>query len=452
MTRLAEIHGQDGIATVTFARSTGNALTADMRRALWDAFGEIAADRGNLAVVLTGGGGTFSGGAEIRDLGDPEPAPSLADLCARIERMTVPVVAALAGPVLGAGFDLALACHHRIAAPDALLALPEVTLGLIPTGGATQRLPRLVGAGAALDLLLSGKARRASALAPLRGLLDGLAEADVTAAARRHARALADADEPPRPVCARRDGLADARANLRAVTDRRHAVAGARLFAPMRIVDCVEAALLLPFDAGLAFEADAAARCRAHPQSRALRHAFVAERTIGRDLMAATDTGRRVVSPRGTAAVGRLQHVMGAVAEHLVAAGKPADLVDRAMIDFGFLRTPFGGRVGGAGIAGDAIAARLVAALMAEGGRIWAEGGVDRAADIDALAIAGAGFPRQQGGPMKAAELIGLVALHKSMQRWKAESALWEPHPVLAEAIKTAAGFDGVRLVRARAG
>ncbi len=438
---------REGVAIVTLASPPSNAISGGTRAALWEVFARIEDNQEAQAAILIAEGGLFSGGADIRELATREAAPTLGEVCRRIETARLPVVAGLHGAAFGAGADLALACHHRLAASEAVLALPEVTLGMVPSGGATQRLPRLVGAKLALDLLLSGRRLTAEA-ARQAGILDGIVSGHLHTGTWNFAKSLIARDAKPDPVSDRETILAEGSAFLQAIAERRVAIDGGRLFAAKRIVDCVEAALLLPFDAGCALEADAADRCRTHPQSTALRHAFIAESRIAPRLMT-LEAGKRVpTEPDGTAVVVRLRAAMKAAIAHLLNRDISPELIDKSLIDFGFLRTPHGGVDGGAGADGTAIAHRIVAALMAEGARILGEGLVERAGDIDALAIHGMGFPRLQGGPMKAAEIIGLLALRKRMEAWSREDPIWMPPALLAEALKTSAGFDAIRPAR----
>jgi 3-hydroxyacyl-CoA dehydrogenase len=260
-----------------------NALGARLRAGLMTAIAAAAADGGVQALVLRGAGRGFSAGADIAEFGRAAVPPGLAEVVAALEATGKPVVAALHGPILGGGLELALGAHHRIAAPDASLGFPEVSLGLLPGAGGTQRTPRLIGAARALDLMLTGR-RVPAAEALAMGLIDAVVEGDLAAAALALAAELgaeAAAGRKPVPTCDRRDGLADPAAYLAEVAAARQAVAG-RLPAPARIVDCVEAAQLLPFAQGMTFERAAFAEMRDSPESAGLRHVFRSERLAAR--------------------------------------------------------------------------------------------------------------------------------------------------------------------------
>lgn len=253
-----------------------NALGHGVRAGLWAGIEAAEADHAIRAVVIAAEGRTFPAGADIGEFGQPPRAPVLPDLCNRIESCTRPVVAALHGTVLGGGLELAMAAHHRVALPTAQMGLPEVTLGILPGGGGTQRLPRLVGPAAALRLMLTGRPVPASEALAL-GLVDALAEGDLIDSALALAETAA-----PRPTSARDDTLRDAAGWAAAVAAARQGLAGSRLPAPGRICDCVEAALLLPFDMGLAYERAAFLDLVDTPEAAALRHVFFGERRAGR--------------------------------------------------------------------------------------------------------------------------------------------------------------------------
>lgn len=270
----------EGVALVTIDNPPVNALSHPVRAGLVAAIAAAEADPAVAAIVLTGAGRTFPAGADIREFDTPPQDPWLPEVCERIEDCPKPVVAALHGTALGGGFELALAAHWRIAQASARIGLPEVTLGLLPGAGGTQRAPRLAGAAAALGLMLSGRPLAAPG-AQAAGLIDEVAAGDLIDASLARARALAIAGAPAK-TRERRDGLADPVAFEAEIRRHRAVPANPDLPAPGRIVDCVEAALLLPFAAGMEFEAEAFADCLASPASAGLRHGFLAERRAAR--------------------------------------------------------------------------------------------------------------------------------------------------------------------------
>ncbi|MCA0374369.1 MAG: enoyl-CoA hydratase/isomerase family protein [Gemmatimonadetes bacterium] len=275
----APVHGErDGdLLLVTIDNPPVNALGQAVRAGLLAAAEQFDADRTLRAMVLCSTGKVFIGGADIREFSGPRLEPLLNVVCHRLEACTKPIVAAMHGAALGGGFEVALASHSRVAAPGAVVAFPEVLLGLLPGAGGTQRAPRLCGAALALDLMLTGrKLPAADALAA--GLVDRL-DSDPRAAAIAWARELAVRGDAPRRA---RNGtaLADRAGALAAVEAARATLATrhAGLYSPARICDCVEAAITQPFDDGSAYEAQAFLDCLASPQRAELVERFFAER------------------------------------------------------------------------------------------------------------------------------------------------------------------------------
>jgi 3-hydroxyacyl-CoA dehydrogenase len=166
-----------------------NAGSTEVRRGLLEAVEMVRCDDAIVAAVLIGAGTTFIAGSDIREFGQPLAEPQLPAVIAAIEACTKPFVAALHGAALGGGFELALGCDARVAAPGTVVGLPEVTLGIIPGAGGTQRLPRIVGVPRAIQMVCSGE-RVASAAALATGLIDVQADGDLRAAAVAHARRL----------------------------------------------------------------------------------------------------------------------------------------------------------------------------------------------------------------------------------------------------------------------
>ncbi len=234
------------------------------------------------AIVIAGKDGAFAVGTTLEPtVADDEGAATedLAALCDRIEASDKPVVAAITGPALGNGLEVALAAHARVVSPSSRLGAPEITIGLLPGAGGTQRLPKVVGGLTALKMLLSGRAINGEAAKKV-GLADALVETDVVDAAVEMARELAFSGEELRRSSTRRDKLGEGNSFLEAVAEhRRHAEASA-LDAPLRLIECVEAALLLPYEVGRGLEAAAFEDLVSSDHSRALRHVFAAERQL----------------------------------------------------------------------------------------------------------------------------------------------------------------------------
>ncbi|MBI1173232.1 hypothetical protein GC209_17730 [bacterium] len=261
------------VAVLVLAHPPVNTLVGPLVRALSEALDTVASDPEVDAVILRGEGRCFSAGADIREAGQVARMAELGALCRKVENLSKPVIAALHGSALGAGLELAMAAHYRIANAAAVLGLPEVGLGLLPAAGATQRLPRLVGAEPALRLLVGGLPLRAP-----EALALGLVDRVVTEGLGEAALAMAQEHLPTRPTAMLGVGLRDAVAYQAAVAAARAADRGNPLPAPARIIECVEAAALLPFEMGLVLEETAFADLAATPQAHGLHHAFVAER------------------------------------------------------------------------------------------------------------------------------------------------------------------------------
>lgn len=269
--------GAGGVARIVIDNPPVNALGHPVRQALAQAFGRAEKDPNVHAIVLAAAGRTFPAGTDINEFGSAVRDPGLPELCNRIEACTKPVIAALHGTALGGGFELALAAHYRIADAKAHVGLPEVALGVLPGAGGTQRLPRIGGAAVALEMMLIGKPVAATEAARL-GLIDHVARGDLQTAAQTYAEELLGQHAGPRPTRARREGLADAVAFQQTIRQYREKYAHTPTEAPRRIIDCVEAAALLPFDVGQAFEGAAFGELVESDAAQALRHVFFAER------------------------------------------------------------------------------------------------------------------------------------------------------------------------------
>ncbi len=191
---MAEVHHEQraGIAVLTLNRPVANALAHSLRMDLSRELNAAFTDDAVRAIVLAGAGLDFSSGVDVTDYDGDLAQPWIDDLCLEIENAPKPVVAALQGAALGAGFELALAAHGRIAQDGARVGLPEVQLGLIPNGGATQRMPRMTGAQISLQFMLSGQSFSVSD-PRLKNVIDSIVPEGVVDAAVDAARALADA-------------------------------------------------------------------------------------------------------------------------------------------------------------------------------------------------------------------------------------------------------------------
>ncbi|CUH79118.1 Fatty acid oxidation complex subunit alpha [Tritonibacter multivorans] len=265
----------NGIALVTIDNPPVNAASHSVRLGLEQALRQTEADDTVNAVVLHCMGRTFIAGADVKEFGQPPQDPALPDLLLQIEGASKPWVAAIHGSALGGGLETALCCHYRLAAAEAKLGLPEVQLGLLPGAGGTVRLPRLIAAERALNMISTGKPVSAQ-LALQDGLIDKIAAGDLLHDAVQFARSIVGKALPPtllsRPAIKPKDTAAF-EAELSKIAQK----AGAQ-DAPKAIIQAIQNALDLPPDAALTAERRAFQILRSHPQSAAMRHVFFAER------------------------------------------------------------------------------------------------------------------------------------------------------------------------------
>ncbi|WP_425102202.1 enoyl-CoA hydratase-related protein [Tropicibacter sp. S64] len=278
------------VAVLEVAQPPLNGLTRAVRAALMEAIDRAEEDDAADAIVLIGAGGTFPAGTDVTEYDRGLQEPFLRDLCDRVEYSEKPVVAALNGTVFGGGLELALAAHYRVAHAGTRFGLPEIHLGLPPAGGGSQRLPRLVGAAQALDMLGSGRVIGAGEAAGAR-LTDLRTEGDVRQAALDFCDTLRMGGTGPRRLGENVAGASDPAAFHAAIAEARAALSGDRDSLQAQIVMLVEAAALLPFEAGCALEAEIFNDCLASDRARALRHVYLAER---RAAQGAPDAGPEV--------------------------------------------------------------------------------------------------------------------------------------------------------------
>ena len=273
----------EAVGVITLDNPPVNAFSLSQRIGVSEALTAGLQDPDIQAFVICGSGRMFSAGADIRefDTGLAGESPTLMDLISLIENSPKPVVCALHGTALGGGCELSLACHSRIAIPGTRIGLPEVTLGIVPGAGGTQRLPRLIGVLPALDAIVSGKPMTAERAHEL-GLVDGLADDgdDLLKISVSIAHRLSVGPEPPKKTRDRDGHLLEAQNRPELFDEFRSRISRrARGFeAPFACIDCVEAATTMSFENGLAFEREVFLRCRSSNQSLSQRHAFFAER------------------------------------------------------------------------------------------------------------------------------------------------------------------------------
>ena len=322
-----EVRGQ--VAVITLDNPPVNGLGYDTRVQTAQGVERAQADPGVVAIVLTGAGRAFSGGADIREFGSPKAVaePNLLSLIRLLENATKPVVAAVHSVCMGGGLELALGAHYRVAAPGTNVALPEVKIGLIPGAGGTQRLPRVLGVETALNMIVSGEPVKSEMLAALPGqkLFDRLVEGDLLEGACAFALEKAFA----RPLPRVRD-LPCTHPNADAYFQfaRNTVKAMARNFpAPPRCVDAVEAAVKRRFDDAMVYEREIFSALMFTPECKALRHAFFGERAASKIPDVPEDTPLRPVAKVAVIGAGTMG---GGISMNFLNAGIPVTILETA--------------------------------------------------------------------------------------------------------------------------
>ncbi|MDH4289547.1 MAG: 3-hydroxyacyl-CoA dehydrogenase NAD-binding domain-containing protein [Aquincola sp.] len=322
-----KVHGS--IAVITLDNPPVNGLGFDTRKGLADGVERANADAAVKAIVITGAGKAFSGGADIKEFGSPKAIaePNLLSLIRLCEASAKPVIAAVNGTCMGGGLELSLGCHYRVAAPKVPVALPEVKLGLVPGAGGTQRLPRVVGVETALNMIVSGEPVMSEVLASLPGqklfdrVIDG---ADFQAGVLAFANEVADA----RPLkCVRDLKLTHQNPDAYFQFARNTVKAMAKHFpAPAKCVDCVEQAMKVSkFDDGMRYEREAFMALMLTPESRALRHAFFAERAASKIADVPEDTPQRKIEHVAVIGAGTMG---GGISINFLNTGIPVTLLE----------------------------------------------------------------------------------------------------------------------------
>jgi 3-hydroxyacyl-CoA dehydrogenase len=316
---------EDGIAVITIDNPPVNALAPGMRESIIDGISRANGDSGVDAIVLIGAGRNFIAGADIRQFGKARTLTSSVSTAA-LDASEKPVIAAIHGYALGAGLEHALACHYRIASQDAKVGLPEVAIGVIPAGGGTQRLPRLIGPEAALDIIVTGRHVRADEALRLGIVTEVVRSDELRAAALGLAKRAAGA----RPLARVRD-MTDRIGETsfdRARWDAARAKAAGRakhVKAPHCAIACVEATLDKPFDEGIQLEQRLFAELEASDEAKALRYAFFAEREAAK--VPGVPAELKPESVRSVAVIGA-GTMGGGIAMCFADAGIPVKLVE----------------------------------------------------------------------------------------------------------------------------
>jgi 3-hydroxyacyl-CoA dehydrogenase len=315
-----------GVAVITINNPPVNASSHPVRVGMIAAIQRAGQDNNVSAIVIIGGGTTFIAGADIREFGQPPQAPLLPEVQKCIEASAKPVVAALHGTPLGGGFELALSCHYRVGLASVNVGLPEVTLGLLPGGGGTQRLTRLIGPEKALDMMLTGKKVGGDRALEL-GIVDRLVAGNEVSSLLQESVDFALSRVGENHVLVR-DLTVNPADYSPALFDEIKAKNRQKWIGQLAqgfIVDCARAACEMPFDEGKAFETERFNELRASPQSKALRYAFFAERSAAKIPWLSKEA---VANPVNSAAVIGAGTMGGGIAMCFANAGLPVFLVD----------------------------------------------------------------------------------------------------------------------------
>ncbi len=320
----AEYKVQDGVAVITLSNPPVNGLGHSTRLGIVEGMVKAGDDPSVKAIVITGAGKAFSGGADIREFNTPKATqePTLHAVIKAVESSGKPVVAAIHSVAMGGGLELALGCHYRVAAPGAQIALPEVKLGILPGAGGTQRLPRAIGLEPALNMIVSGTAIPSEKLSK-SGLFDQMVEGDLMAGAIDFALKAAAEGKLPK-VRDRKIEHDNPQGFLQFARNTVAAVAK-NFPAPGKCVDAVQAAVEKRFDDGIKFERDLFIELVNTSESRALRHAFFGERAASKIPDVPEDTPVRKVEKVAVIGAGTMG---GGISMNFLNAGIPVTMLE----------------------------------------------------------------------------------------------------------------------------
>ena len=331
-----QVQGHVGVITLNHPPVNALSVSKGLLQGVLDAIKEGEHDTAVKVFLLIGAGKNFSGGADITEFGKAAP-PGLAnlrDLVSYMDTVTKPMVAAISGPTMGGGLELAMATHYRVAITGAQIGLPEVKLGILPGAAGTQRLPRLVGAAVAVEMITTGdpvSTERAKEL----GIVDEIVEAPLLPAAIKYANRLVREGKPIRRASALTtavDGDPDA---FFAAARERVAKAFRGYPAPLECLACVEASVKMPFKDGLRFERERFEVLVATTESKSLRHAFFSERAANKIDDVPDSTPVREIKSAAVIGAGTMG---GGIAMNFVNAGIPVKVLEAAQdrLDKGF--------------------------------------------------------------------------------------------------------------------
>ncbi|MDN5937866.1 MAG: 3-hydroxyacyl-CoA dehydrogenase NAD-binding domain-containing protein [Salinisphaera sp.] len=321
MSELVSYRLEGDIGVIAIDYPPVNALSHGVRKGLQQCLREGLADDAAQALIVIGAGRTFPAGADIREFGKPPEDPWLPEVIDGYDASSKLVVAAIHGTALGGGLEVALGCHYRVALDSAKVGLPEVKLGLLPGAGGTQRLPRLVGAQAALEMIVSGTPVDAAKGREL-GILDEVVEGDLLQGALAYARRLVAENAPLRQASA---GSVTADAGLFSNFEQSIARKSRGFLAPFHCIKAVQAAAELPFEAGCKRERALFMELMQSPESAAQRHVFFAERAVAKVPVLDPKTPKREINTVGILGAGTMG---GGIAMNFLNAGMAVTLLE----------------------------------------------------------------------------------------------------------------------------
>ena len=321
------LHSDSDVAVIQLHNPPVNALSHATRSALAAELARAEADPAVKAVVLVGNAEFFCAGADVKEFNTPKMAaePNLATLLLLFERALKPTIVAIAGSALGGGFELALACHYRVASPEARVGLPEVKIGLIPGSGGTQRLPRAVGLETAINMIVSGEPVRAADLART-GLFDRIIEGDLIAGAKAFAREIVATGKPAKLLRDRPVGGSSLYEPLLHFARNMVKAKAGPFPAPAACLDAIEACVTAStFEEGVSKERAIFLGLVQGLESRAIRHVFFAERAAGKIADIPSKTPTRSIAAVGVVGAGTMG---GGITMNFLNAGIPVTLLE----------------------------------------------------------------------------------------------------------------------------
>ena len=328
LTQSVDLTTRGRVAVITVDNPPVNALSQHVRQGLRDGIARASGDAAVQAIVIVCAGRTFIAGADITEFGKPPAEPGLHGVLDMIESSSKPVIAAIHGTALGGGLEVALACHYRVGVKDARFGLPEVKLGLLPGAGGTQRLPRVVGVQKALSMIVSGDPIRADE-ALKAGLIDEIADGDLTAAGVAFAEKVLNEKRPLKKIRDLTEKIAEAKGKPEIFSEFRKSVArqtrGFR--APENCIKAVEAAVTLPFDEGMKRERELFLELMSSPESKAQRYFFFAEREAAKIPDVPASTPAKEIKKAAVIGAGTMG---GGIAMNFANVGIPVTVVEVA--------------------------------------------------------------------------------------------------------------------------